>query len=213
MKAVITRYSIDTKVTDKDDEFIFIHAFFCTEAYPEASMPVVFSFDDLVNFIAEKDEATGNYLKRLRYNIRGFGTGQKPLSDIMLEEDFNLEPYIFQFQENYEAEYVLQHLEGSKMLSLLKPGTISAHAAAPYANDNSKHNYIVNLNKFQSELNHTLHEITLKYFPDLLEMDKIYIAAYRDNLANLTLSFSESVAKIICGKFDSYWEDQVTKQR
>jgi hypothetical protein len=213
MKAIITRYSIDTKVTDKDDEFTFIHAFFCTEAYPEASMPVIFSFDDLVNFIAEKDEATGNYLKRLRCNIRGFGAGQKPLSDVVLEEDFDLEPYIFQFQENYEAEYILQHLEEGKILNLLKAEMISAHAAAPYANDNSKHNCIVNLNKFQSELNQALHAITLKYFPDLLEMDKKYIAAYRDNLADLTLSFSEKVAKIICGKFDSYWEDQATKQR
>jgi hypothetical protein len=62
-------------------------------------------------------------------------------------------------------------------------------------------------------LNQALHAITLKYFPDLLEMDKKYIAAYRDNLADLTLSFSEKVAKIICGKFDSYWEDQATKQR
>jgi hypothetical protein len=211
MKAVITRYSIDTKV-DKDDEFIFIHAFFRTEAYPEASMPVIFSFDDLVNFIAEKDEATGNYLKRLRYNIRGFGTGQKPLSDIILDEDFNLEPYIFQFMENYETEYILQHLEGSKRLNLLKGETISAHAIVPYANGNNGHNCIVNLSKYQGELNHALHEITLKYFPDLLEMDAAYIAAYRDRLIDLTLSFSESVDKIIRGKFDSYWEDQVVKQ-
>jgi hypothetical protein len=195
-------------VTDKDDEFIFIHAFFRTEANPEAAMPVTFSFDDLVNFIAEKDEATGNYLKRLRYNIRRAGTGQKPLSDIMFEEDFNLEPYIFQFQESYETEYILQHLEGGKRLNILKGETTSAHAAPPYANDTGQQNGNVNLNKFQCDLNYTLHEITLKYFPDLLAMDKKYIAAYRDRLTELTLSFSESIDKIMQGKFDSYWEDQ-----
>jgi hypothetical protein len=211
MKAIITRYSIDKHPDDSNDDFIFIHAFFRTDNYPEASMPVIFSFDNLVNFISAKDEATGNYLKRIRYNIQGRGPKHATMMDIMLEENYDLEPYIFQFIESNEAEYILQHLESPAKLSLT-----DSHSASECYNELSENrdmlHHKITFRNFQNELDKTIHDITVKYFPKIIELDKQYLIAYKDKLVDLTLSFSESVDKIIQGKFDSYWEDNTSEQ-
>lgn len=202
MKAIITRYSIDKHPDDSHDDFIFIHAFFRTDNYPEASAPVIFSFDNLVNFISEKDESTGEYLKRIRYGIHG-GSRHASVVDIMLEENYRLEPYIFQFIESDETEYILQHLESSEKLPLAE-----SQSAPKNTEDKDLPHHKITFRNFQSELDKAIHDIAIKYFPKIIELDKQCLVAYKDKLVNLTLSFSESVDKIVRGKFDSYWEDQ-----
>lgn len=211
MKAIITRYSIEKHQDDSNEEFIFIHAFFRTDNHPEASKPVIFSFDNLVDFISEQDEPTGNYLKRIRYGIKGNGSKQANMNMMVEEKDFDLEPYIFQFTESKEAEYILQHLECSEEIKL--PDNICPQEHHNKLFESTRHNDSfhrqITFHNFQGELDETIHEITLKYFPELMELDKQCLTAYKDKLIDLTLSFSESVDKIIRGKFDSHWGDDM----
>lgn len=211
MKAIITRYSIEKHQGDSNEDFIFIHAFFRTDNHPEASKPVIFSFDNLVDFISEKDEPTGNYLKRIRYGIQGNGCKQANMNIMVDEKDFDLEPYIFQFIESKEAEYILQHLDCTEKAKLPNGSCPLGHRnelLENVSNNDSFHRKIT-FHNFQGELDEMIHELTIKYFPKLVELDKQCLTAYKDKLIDLTLSFSESVDKIMQGKFDSHWSDNV----
>ena len=50
--------------------------------------------------------------------------------------------------------------------------------------------------EFLDSIDQTLHELTLKFYPDLFEMGKKYIEDYRDIISRATISFAQAIDKL-----------------
>jgi len=53
------------------------------------------------------------------------------------------------------------------------------------------------LNDFKDDIDQTLHELTLKYYPEIFDMEEKKIEKYRHALITATLNFSSEIDKIL----------------
>ena len=199
MKAIVTRYRICNSLESTGDDMIFIHAFFRTEELPEVSMPVIFSLDELFEFIYSKSESKGKYLKHIRNNITGYGPKHSRIMEIIEEEEFPLEPYIFLYVEEKKEDYLVSHIEWCNRLNAPENKQILKENNAKLSKlvSEDRVRYQINFTKFQDEVDQALHMLTLKFFPSLFDMDQKNIEAYKDCLVDTTLGFTEHIDRIL----------------
>ena len=208
MKATITRFTIDNNLKTTGDDIIFIHIFFKVDDKPEIRMPLILSYYDLVDFISEADKATGKYLDNIRSSMHGYGPKHSKIFKVMEEEGFDIEPFIYKYFESKDTTYILQHVEWCEKAQTPennKTAKESLKKLDVLVNDDYR-NYNIKFDAYKDALDQSIHETTLTYFPELFEMSKKHIAAYRNELVNTTLSFSSEIDKIVHSKFKEYWE-------
>jgi hypothetical protein len=209
MKAIVTRYRICNSLESTGDDMIFIHVFFRTDQLPEASMPVIFSLDELFEFISSKSESKGKYLKQIRNNITGYGPKHTRIVEIIEEEEFQLEPYIFLYVEEKKEDYLVSHFEWCKRLNAPENKQILRENNAKLSQlvNEDRVRYQIDFTRFQDEVDQALHLLTLKFFPSLFEMDQKNIEAYKDCLVDATLGFTERIDRILHNNI-SYSQDE-----
>lgn len=215
MKAIATRYKLDSTLDTTGDDFIFIYVFFHTETHPEVYIPMMFTLDQLIDFILSQDPETGAYLKQIRVGLRGYGPKHSKVLEILTEEGFDLEPYIFRMVESKDTEEIEDHLEWCDRLRTPEHQQ-NIRDSVEHFNNSLDQNMItkqMTMNNFRDEMDQTLHELVLKYFPTLFEMDKKNIEAYKDTLVRVTLQFSEEIDKIMHNIFGAYWEEQYNNRQ
>jgi hypothetical protein len=215
MKAIATRYKLDSTLDTTGDDFIFIYVFFCTETHPEVYIPMMFTLDQLIDFISSEEQETGAYLKQIRTGLRGYGPKHSKVLEIITEEGFDLTPYIYQMVESKDDEEIEDHLEWCDRLRM--PENQQSIKESVEGLDKSLDENMIKshmtMNNFRDEMDQTLHELTLKYFPALFEMDQKNIEAYKDVLVRITLQFSEDIDKILHNIFSAYWEEQYNRRQ
>ena len=77
--------------------YIKSNNFFKVEDKQEFQIPIIVPFDDLQDFVLQIDENAGKYLKNIRSSIRGYGPKHSKIFKVMQEENFDLEPFIYQY--------------------------------------------------------------------------------------------------------------------
>lgn len=210
MKAIITTYKIENTLETIGDDFTSIHIFFKIESNQEIRIPFIVSYDKLVESIASYDNDAANYLKKIRSSMHGYGPKHSKVFKVMEEENFDLEPHIYKYVELIDEKYILQHVEWCDRINLLenKKTIETINKELSDVIDENYKNYNIRYVNFQDAIDKALHETTLKYFPELFEKGQKHIAAYKDELINITLKFTSEIDKLTHDKFNLYWEEK-----
>jgi hypothetical protein len=201
MKQAITRYTINSMMEVTGDDITFIHLFYRIDNEPEMAMPIIVSYESLLDFIQQENNDAHKYLMNIRSSLHGYGPKHSKIFEIMDKEGFDLEPYIFSYFNTIEQDEFDRRTKSAKNLPSQDNEPLKA-ALKEIDNfvDKEFRNYNVRLDNFRDNLDQALHETTLKYFPELFEKEAKYIAAYRKNLFYTTLHFMEKIDKIMHDK-------------
>jgi hypothetical protein len=209
MKLILTRWEVSNMLESTGEDFAMFHIFFRTDTLPELTMPMFLPYDYLVDYIMTINEDAGRYLKKIRTNMHGYGPKHSKVLAIIREEEFNLEPYIRQYVERQDEDYIAKVIANNVPLKPEAQKQVQDYKKKmdEMLNDDFR-NYQINLDQFRDELDRTLHELTLKFFPGLFEKSEKHLASYKNDLVNATLSFSTQIDRVMHDKFDKYFEEQ-----
>jgi len=199
MKAIYTRYETRDLLKDLGEDVVHFRAYFRTEDLPEVRIGVLIPYYDLHNFIKQVNPEAYQYITKIRTSMQGYGPKHTKVLAKLEEEGFDLEPYIKQFIESKDEIFISNHLDWVEGLFKLKVQETAKEAikninkslGENYAKDNIK------LNDFKDDIDQTLHELTLKYYPEIFDMEEKKIEKYRHALITATLNFSSEIDKIL----------------
>lgn len=198
MNPQLTQYTIKNMLEDTGDDYIFLHVFFKTEIRSETSSPLLVAYVDLQRFIATINEPAYNYLSKIRSNIQGYGPKHSKVFKVIEAENFDLEPYIKKYIASLTDLFVEQHYEWCDRISNpenVEKATEAFEKINQVVNSDYR-NDVIKADEFIDKVDQTLHELTLKYFPELFEKQEKYIDAYRDILFKTTMNFYKSIDKL-----------------
>jgi len=198
MKAIYIRHTQESLLEDLGDDNISFNVFFKTENQGECRIPIILSYDDLHFWLKKTDEEIYKYLQKIRSNIHGYGPKHSKIFEVLTEEHFDLQPYIIKYIENLDDDFIDAHLEWVERISTpenrekskqavieIKKGLPSDYAA-----------YNIKFDQFKDDIDQTLHELTVKYFPELFEKDEEIFNKYKHLLISTTLDFSSGIDKL-----------------
>ncbi|MFA6152344.1 MAG: hypothetical protein WC716_13550 [Chitinophagaceae bacterium] len=217
MKFCLSRYTLENNLESTGDDIVFIHAFVHLGDEKEIYLPIILTYYTLVEFIEMADPPVGKYLNRIRSGINGYGPKNSKIFKILQEENFDLDKYIIQYVENKDQDYVEKHIEWVNRVQSLSEDenrhidksvqSIEEFITADYIKAN------INCDNFLDEFDQTVHELTLKFFPELFEKGEKYIFMYKQLLTNTTISYCSDIDKINAGKFNPYWEEKYERHK
>lgn len=199
MKPQLTHYKIDNLYQETGIDMTLLHIFFKTPTQPETKLPLIITYNKFREFIKSIDEPAYNYLTKIRADIHGYGTKDSAVFKIIDDENFNLEPLIQSYLNNLDETMIIEHY---KFCSKIELPENHEKAQQTYKkldeliNDDFKNKNII-YTKFIDEVDQVLHEVTLKFFPELFENDPKHLTAYRNILSRATLRFSEEINNLI----------------
>ena len=198
MNPQLTQYTIKNMLEDTGDDYIFLHVFFKTDTRSETSSPLLVAYVDLQRFIATINEPAYNYLSKIRSNIQGYGPKHSKVFKVIEAENFDLEPYIKKYIASLTDLFVEQHYEWCDRISNpenVEKATEAFEKINQVVSSDYRHD-VIKADEFIDEVDQTLHELTLKYFPELFEKEEKYIDAYIDILFRTTMNFYKSIDKL-----------------
>jgi hypothetical protein len=207
MKAQLTRYEIKDMMEDIGSNLVFIYLYFKTTSHPETPIPLMVSYDKLHEFIKEVDEPAYNYLTKIRSDIGGYGPKNIQIFKVIRAENFDLEPFLKLYLEKFDEVDIEQHYEWCERMTNQTPETKKSieeflEIFEDYSSDDAIDENI-KWEEFIDTIDQTLHEVTLKFYPDLFEMGEEYIEEYQRILSYATMRFSEEIDKLRHKKFDN----------
>lgn len=217
MKFYLSRYTIENNLESTGDDIVFIHAFVHLGDEKEIDFPVFLPYYTLVEFIETVDPPAGKYLNRIRTGINGYGPKNSKIFEILQEENFDLDKYIIQYIESKEQDYVEKHIEWvNRVQSCSDEERSNLDKSIQGIEKLITTDYIkanINFDNFLDEFDQTVHELTLKFFPELFEKGDKYIFMYKHLLSKTTISYCSDIDKINAGKFDPYWEEKYERHK
>ena len=199
MKAILTRFTINNFIEITGDDFVHLDIFFKTATKPEIRIPFVINYIDLYRFIKSADEKLYQYLTKIRSDITGYGPKHSQIFKILEAENFDFNFYIQLYLDSINEEIFAQHYEWCETIeddkNEAKVSQIATNLSA-ITNKIDK-SYAINLNNFRDEVDVKLHETMLAHFPTFFESDLTLLKEYKEILINTTLSFTESIDKLM----------------
>ncbi|TRX42987.1 hypothetical protein [Flavobacterium restrictum] len=199
MKAILTQYKIDSMLEDIGSDITMIHIFFKTATRPEARMPVILPYDKLTQFIQTIDEQAFDYLTKIRSSIAGYGPKHTAVFKILESENFDLTPYLKRYVEALTPTYIAQQYEWCDSIVNNPSNTEKVQNSFKEIQKIANPDFInrnVKMDQFRDEIDQTLHELVLKFFPELFENGPECLSEYRDILVRTTLNFFENIDKL-----------------
>ncbi len=200
MKAQFTRYEINNMIEDTGDDYIFIKIFFKTDNLPEVFMPISYPYEKLLKFIYTVDEPAYNYLNKIRNDMHGYGPKHSKIFKVIESESFDIEKYIILFLESLDENHITKHYDWCDRLQNQTPEAQQKQQEIiddiVSIVDEDYRLWNIKYEEFLDSIDQTLHELTLKFYPDLFEMGENYIEEYRDIISRATISFAQAIDKL-----------------
>jgi|GEM_PF-4566457 len=198
MKYTITNFSIDNELDITGIDLSYIHIFYCTSDGTEIEMPFIVPFEILFEFIKKEDTKAYLYLVKASLSIRGYGPKHSKLLEIIDSEGFDLTPYIIRLFNRFDEDLFDKQVNMIKEISMLQDQEQVENVIEELDDmvDSDKE-YNIKIIDFTNDVDQALHEVTLKYFPEIFEKDSKYIETYREALVDSTLHFAKKIENII----------------
>ncbi len=193
----ITRWEIKNMLDETGDDFIHFQVFVALNNDPEIAIPIVISFDDLVEHIKPLSPSEYDYIKKIRSNMHGYGPKHSKILEVLQEEGYDISPYL---QTYITENMVEEHYEYEKRLQTNPKESLKKALAmlAAYQEEMKKEN--LRYTNFLDQLDKTLHELTFNHYPELFEKGNDIVEAYRNHLTRTTLDFARRIDKFMHGK-------------
>jgi hypothetical protein len=192
------RYKISTD-NPMGDDVIMILIYVQDDKGEEVWMPIIVSFSELQEFTKTLDMKVYDYWLKISSSIGGYGPRDSKILEQMVEEGFDVEYLVKALFVSLPTEKLLEHIEWSNHLRTAPQSSDSIKAAEMLQEiipENAAEN-TRKFNDFLTELDQSMHEAVLKYYPELFEMDSILIEGYKSKLVNAVLSFAQEVDLIL----------------
>jgi hypothetical protein len=198
MKAQLTRFKTRSFLEDLGNDYNHLHIFFKTETHPEVIYPIMLPYDEFHFFIKRIDAPVGDYLTKIRTGISGYGPKHSKVFSVLEDENFDFAHYLQLYLDSWTADKIESHLEHNKTFNT--PNTQQTAAKVmknfdeivtdDFRAGNIKHE------AFTDEVDQVLHEVTLKYYPDIFDKSPEIISEYRNILSRKTFDFVQSIDKL-----------------
>jgi SpoVK/Ycf46/Vps4 family AAA+-type ATPase len=192
------RYKISTD-NPMGDDVIMVLVYVQDGKGEEVWMPIIISFNELQEFTKTLDLKVHDYWLKISNSIGGYGPRDSKILAQMAEEEFDIEYLVKAFFSSLSIEKLLEHVEWSNHLRTARQTSESIKAAEMLQEiipENAAEN-TRKFNDFLTELDQSMHETVLKYYPELFEMDEVSIKEYKSKLARAVLRFAEEVDSIL----------------
>lgn len=199
MKATLTRYKIDNLLDETGDDITFLHLFIKVENLPEMIMPIMLPYEHFVDFVKNYDEPLHKYLKKIRSSIAGYGPKHSKVFEILNNEGFDFTFHLNKYIYSKDEVFLQQHINYCKNLNKPENQENVERIVKKFEGffDDGYRKSNIKINNFTDDLDQTIHELTLKYFPELFEMSEKHIAEYRKELFYTVTGFREKIDKIL----------------
>jgi len=195
MKHTLTKFTVDHMLNVTGEDISIVNLFYGNENGFEIPIPITIPYDIMLDFIKMKNEEAYNYLKAIRSSISGDGPMHSKVFEIIDEEGFDLGPYALGFFNALGPELVNKHAK--KIEETLPIHNIDDLMASFNAFHEMEAEYQIKMDEFKEVAEQALHELTLKYFPELFEKGAPYIEAYEELLDLTTLNFMGEIDKLM----------------
>ena len=199
MKPQLTSYKIENLYQDTGIDMALLYIFFKTATQPEIKMPLIIPYNKFKEFIKSVDEPAYNYLTKIRASIQGYGSKDSAVFKIINQENFQLEPLIQTYLNTLNETMIIEHYNFCSKIEIPEnhENIQKTFKKLDGLINNDFKNQNIKYNNFIDEVDQVLHEVTLKYFPELFENDPKQLITYRNILSRATLGFSENIKNLV----------------
>lgn len=197
MTVKLTRFEIKNYLEETGEDITNIALYFSTETSIESIVPYFFGYDKLLHFIGTIDIEAYQYLIKIRNNLGGYGFKHSQIFKIITEEGFDIVPFINLYFESLDKTLLQQHIEWEQNLKNQSGNTaitlknLESHFT-PKKIEKNKNKYI-----YLEEIDQAIHEITLRFFPEIINQDAAFLQRYKSIIVNTTLRFAENIDKLV----------------
>jgi hypothetical protein len=204
MKTQLVKYEISNMLHDTGDDMTHFLLFIKTENHTEAIMPLIIPYEYFYSFFKESNPEIFNYLTKIRRSISGYGPKHSKIITILNDEEFDFESHLQNYLNEFDPIHIEKHFANEKLIQQPETQAAAKEVVADFKNffEDGYKEHNIKISEFTDELDQTIHELTLKYFPELFEMSPEHIEKYRDRLCRTTLGFVEDIDKILNDNID-----------